>query len=50
LAYGLTWLFYRETNRRREAKWDSMTEKEQQTYVETTTDRGNQRLDFRFAY
>ncbi|EIW87128.1 MFS general substrate transporter [Coniophora puteana RWD-64-598 SS2] len=50
LAYGLTWLFYRETNRRREAKWESMSEKEQQTYVETTTDRGNQRLDFRFAY
>ncbi|EIW74529.1 MFS general substrate transporter [Coniophora puteana RWD-64-598 SS2] len=50
VAYGLTWLFYRETNRRRQAKWDSMSEKEQQVYVETTADKGNQRLDFRFAY
>jgi len=50
VAYGLTWLFYRETNRRRQNKWDNMTEKEQQSYIEATTDKGNQRLDFRFAY
>ncbi|KLO13961.1 MFS general substrate transporter [Schizopora paradoxa] len=50
VIYGLTFLFYREINRRRDKIWNSWTPKEQQEYLETTKDTGNQRLDFRFAY
>ncbi|KAA1467780.1 MFS general substrate transporter [Dentipellis sp. KUC8613] len=48
--YAFTFFFYRILNKRREKKWDSMTEKEQTEYLQTTKDVGNQRLDFRFAY
>ncbi|KAI0732415.1 MFS general substrate transporter [Fomitopsis betulina] len=48
--YFLTWLFYRTINNRRAKKWDSMTPDEQQQYLDKTTDKGNQRLNFRFAY
>jgi len=48
--YFLTWLFYRTINKRRERKWDSMTPDEQQDYLDKTTDKGNQRLNFRFVY
>ncbi|KAH9929763.1 MFS general substrate transporter [Fomitopsis serialis] len=48
--YVLTWLFYRTINKRRERKWESMTPEEQQEYLDKTTDKGNQRLNFRFVY
>ncbi|KAI0347970.1 MFS general substrate transporter [Trametopsis cervina] len=48
--YGLTWLFYRTINKRRERIWNSMTPEQQQEYLDTTTDKGNQRLNFRFSY
>jgi len=48
--YLLTWLFYREINRRRDRKWKAMTPEEQQHYLDTTTDTGNQKLNFRFSY
>ncbi|CAK5280410.1 unnamed protein product [Mycena citricolor] len=50
VLYILTFFFYRTINRARDRKWDSWSKKEQQEYVETTKDVGNQRLDFRFAY
>ena len=69
VLYGLTWLFYRSINRRRDKIWNSMTlevcekdylrvsaqfEKkkiqEQQKYLDTTKDKGNQKLNFRFSY
>ncbi|KAI8073234.1 major facilitator superfamily domain-containing protein [Gongronella butleri] len=40
---------YVRLNRKREATWNSMTEKEQKHYTETTTDKGNDRLDYRFT-
>ncbi|KAH7336835.1 major facilitator superfamily domain-containing protein [Rhizoctonia solani] len=48
--YGLVWLFYRTVNKRRDRIWNSWTKEEQTKYLETTNDKGNKRLDFRFAY
>jgi len=50
VIYGLTFLFYRNINKRRERTWNSWTPTEQREYLATTKDKGNQRLDFRFAY
>jgi hypothetical protein len=42
-------VYYVGVNRRREAVWREMTKEEKETYLETTKDRGNKRLDFRFG-
>ena len=49
LLYPGTWYFYRRINKRREIKWNSMSAEERNDYLSTTTDKGNGRLDFRFA-
>ncbi|KAL1600959.1 hypothetical protein SLS59_005624 [Nothophoma quercina] len=43
-------IFYVTVNKRREAVWSSMSKEDKETYLETTTDKGNKRLDFRFAH
>ncbi|KAF2090247.1 MFS general substrate transporter [Saccharata proteae CBS 121410] len=43
-------VFYVEINRSREKKWNAMTQDEKATYLATTKDKGNKRLDFRFAH
>ncbi|AEY95315.1 FACL203Cp [Eremothecium gossypii FDAG1] len=43
-------LYYMWRNRRRELVWNAMTEQDRQSYIENTTDKGNKRLDFRFAH
>ncbi|KAJ5833280.1 hypothetical protein N7474_001591 [Penicillium riverlandense] len=48
--YLFTKFYYVMRNRRREAKWNAMTKEEKIHYLETTTDEGNKRLDFRFAH
>ncbi|KAF8921857.1 major facilitator superfamily domain-containing protein [Mucidula mucida] len=50
VLYGLTFVFYRYINQKRDKKWNSWTKKEQDEYIETTKDEGNTRLDFRFVY
>ncbi|KAG0707585.1 major facilitator superfamily domain-containing protein [Suillus ampliporus] len=50
MLYILTHFFYRGINRHREQQWNRMTATEQDTYLETTKDQGNERLDFKFAY
>ncbi|KLO11332.1 MFS general substrate transporter [Schizopora paradoxa] len=50
VIYGLTFFFYRALNKRRDRMWNSWTPEQQREYLETTKDKGNQRLDFRFAY
>ncbi|KAK7465323.1 hypothetical protein VKT23_005302 [Stygiomarasmius scandens] len=45
-----TYFFYKILNRRRDKIWNSWSKKEQEEYLETTKDKGNERLDFRFAY
>ncbi|CAK3898795.1 MFS general substrate transporter [Lecanosticta acicola] len=43
-------VFYVRTNQRRERIWNSMSKEEREQYLATTTDKGNKRLDFRFAH
>ncbi|KAM0090910.1 hypothetical protein ACP6JD_005679 [Aspergillus fumigatus] len=50
VLYALTKLYYVMQNRRRDMKWQAMTEDQRVDYVATTQDQGNRRLDFRFAH
>jgi hypothetical protein len=50
VLYALAKWYYVWKNARREKIWGSWTEEERQRYVETRTDKGNKRLDFRFAH
>lgn len=43
-------LYYLWRNQQRAKIWDGMTSEERATYLETTKDVGNRRLDFRFAH
>ncbi|OJJ04056.1 hypothetical protein ASPVEDRAFT_891342 [Aspergillus versicolor CBS 583.65] len=42
--------YYINRNKQREKIWGSMTSEEKEEYLNTTTDQGNKRLDFRFAH
>ncbi|KAK9446555.1 major facilitator superfamily domain-containing protein [Limtongia smithiae] len=42
--------YYILRNRSREHQWNAMTSDEKLIYLETTTDKGNKRLDFRFVH
>lgn len=42
--------YYILRNRHKARRWDAMTEEERANYLDTTTDEGNKRLDFRFAH
>lgn len=64
--YLLTKAYYTWRNKKREEKWNALTKEvrerqtltlasltlvqEQLTYLDTTTDSGSKRLDFRFAH
>ncbi|KIW85831.1 hypothetical protein Z517_01223 [Fonsecaea pedrosoi CBS 271.37] len=48
--YGCVKLYYIWRNHTREKKWNAMSSEERLHYLETTTDAGNKRLDFRFAH
>ena len=48
--YILTKLYYVWKNQRREKIWSAMSVEEREKYIKTTTDKGNKRLDFRFAH
>jgi len=50
VLFALAKLFYVRTNRSRERLWSQMTREEKQEYLATTKDKGNKRLDFRFAH
>ncbi|ORY13568.1 major facilitator superfamily domain-containing protein [Clohesyomyces aquaticus] len=45
-----TKVYYVSVNRKREKIWGAMSKEEKETYLRTTTDKGNKRLDFRFAH
>ena len=42
-------VYYQRRNQSRERIWNAMTPEQQQTYLRTTSDEGNKRLDFRFV-
>ncbi|KAH7097434.1 major facilitator superfamily domain-containing protein [Auriculariales sp. MPI-PUGE-AT-0066] len=48
--YAFAYFFYRVINARRDRIWNSWTKEQQEEYLATTQDKGNKRLDFRFAY
>ncbi|KAH8109449.1 allantoate permease [Phellopilus nigrolimitatus] len=50
VLYPGTKAYYVWRNKRRERVWNAMSPDEQANYLETTTDVGNRRLDFRFAH
>ncbi|XHF97071.1 hypothetical protein AWENTII_000674 [Aspergillus wentii] len=49
LLYVLAKVYYTWRNKRRDRIWDGMTAEEKHEYLNTTTDEGSKRLDFRFA-
>ncbi|KAI5459559.1 major facilitator superfamily domain-containing protein [Mariannaea sp. PMI_226] len=50
ILYFSVKMYYVWKNKSREKIWNSMSESEKQHYLDTTTDKGNKRLDFRFAH
>ncbi|KAI0772171.1 allantoate permease [Irpex lacteus] len=50
VLYPATKAYYIWRNKQRDRIWNAMTPEEQSHYLETTTDVGNRRLDFRFAH
>ena len=42
--------YYVFRNKQRDKKWNAMTEEERLHYIATINDKGNKRLDFRFAH
>ncbi|KAK8248515.1 major facilitator superfamily domain-containing protein [Phyllosticta capitalensis] len=50
LLFVGTKFFYVSINRYRERTWDAMSVDEKTTYLASTKDKGNKRLDFRFAH
>lgn len=43
-------LFYVYVNNKRAVVWNAMSHEEKEVYLSTTKDKGNKRLDFRFAH
>ena len=50
VLYPGTKLYYIWRNKTRDRIWDAMSAEEKDTYLRTTKDEGNKRLDFRFAH
>ncbi|KIJ36248.1 hypothetical protein M422DRAFT_179625 [Sphaerobolus stellatus SS14] len=50
VLYPGTRFYYKWRNEYRDKKWNAMTSTEKDHYLRTTTDVGNRKLDFRFAY
>ncbi|PGH18491.1 hypothetical protein AJ80_04461 [Polytolypa hystricis UAMH7299] len=49
VVYIATKLYYTRRNKKRDEAWGKLSNQEQITYIDTTTDEGNKRLDFRFV-
>ncbi|CRK15452.1 putative transporter like protein [Verticillium longisporum] len=50
VIYVLAKLYYVWRNKTRDREWDALTKEERVQYLETTTDSGSKRKDFRFAH
>lgn len=49
VVYSLIKVYYTWRNKQRDKVWNGMTNEDKLRYMETTTDEGSKRLDFRFA-
>lgn len=50
VLFIFTKFYYVWRNQRRDKIWNAMSTDQKRTYLETTKDKGNKRLDFRFAH
>ncbi|EMD30971.1 hypothetical protein CERSUDRAFT_163622 [Gelatoporia subvermispora B] len=50
VLYLFTYFLYRGINIRRDKIWRSWSPEEQRKYLDTTTDKGSEKVNFRFAY
>jgi predicted MFS family arabinose efflux permease len=50
VLYAIAKVYYLWKNKKRERIWNSWTEEQRKEYLTTTKDRGNKRIDFRFAH
>ncbi|KAF6819179.1 transporter YIL166C-like protein 3 [Colletotrichum plurivorum] len=50
VLYPLVKSYYAFRNKRRDRTWSGMSEEQRLTYLATTKDEGNKRLDFRFSH
>ncbi|KAG8724328.1 hypothetical protein FRC12_024324, partial [Ceratobasidium sp. 428] len=50
LLFWLVKFYYIQRNKWKAARWNAMTTDEKAHYLETTTDKGNKRLDFVFVH
>ncbi|KAG8756359.1 hypothetical protein FRC12_010601 [Ceratobasidium sp. 428] len=50
ILFFLVKLYYIQRNKWKAARWNAMTTDEKAHYLETTTDKGNKRLDFVFVH
>ncbi|RAK73474.1 allantoate permease [Aspergillus fijiensis CBS 313.89] len=50
VLFLLTKVYYTLRNKHRDKVWNAMTEEQRQHYINTTTETGSKRLDFRFAH
>ena len=48
--FGFIKVYYILKNHSRERKWSAMNKEQRIEYFATTKDKGNKRLDFRFAH
>ncbi|KAF3401576.1 putative transporter [Penicillium rolfsii] len=50
VLYALAKVYYVRRNQWKKARWEKMSPEERAVYLETTTDKGNKRLDFLFDH
>ncbi|SCV67223.1 BQ2448_5869 [Microbotryum intermedium] len=50
VLFFLAKVYYILRNQQRAKKWEALTVEQRRTYLETTKDEGNRRLDFKFAH
>ncbi|KAF8608046.1 MFS general substrate transporter [Ceratobasidium sp. AG-I] len=50
VLFGLVKLYYVKRNKWKAERWNAMTTEQKAHYLETTTDKGNKRLDFVFVH
>lgn len=50
ILYAFNKVYYTWRNQQREKRWSVLTAEEKVEYLNTTTEEGSKRLDFRFAH